>query len=364
MKFSPMKCISLSGMVLLSLMLVNCREESTQSRQDFTGLDYSSLAAAFTQSKALLTEDLLSLVPGDIELLEFRTYLEETALYLEEKKAQTQEEIDDVLKWLNILSERIKQWEPTEIPPPWPLVECGNAVIAAPEGIDKFYAKYTNAYNGDFTQGIPIVAIADIPDEYILKMREVVNMLLRKRPDVRAVMVDKSYSMAMRIKESDSIPHRNFQTPQEISEHYTGMHDFCPLEEFLHALQEIGIQKVDPGVSREIIDAYKAAIEKEDVFDPYGTIGSEDEWPFLGMSAADFATEEARKRLYLSPKVVSSFVVTEYFGLGVCVWHGNLYPGEILIETREEFAEADPALDEIIRRYFIDDDWRCTREEK
>jgi hypothetical protein len=80
------------------------------------------------------------------------------------------------------------------------------------------------------------------------------------------------------------------------------------------------------------------------------------------MSAADFATEETRKRLYLSPKVVSSFVVTEYFGLGVCVWHGNLYPGEVLFETREEFAKKDPAFDEIIRRYFIDDDWRCTRQ--
>ena len=80
------------------------------------------------------------------------------------------------------------------------------------------------------------------------------------------------------------------------------------------------------------------------------------------MSAADFATEETRKRLYLSPKVGSSFVVTEYFGLGVCVWYGNLYPGEFLIETREEFAKKDPAFDEIIRHYFIDDDWRCTRQ--
>ena len=40
----------------------------------------------------------------------------------------------------------------------------------------------------------------------------------------------------------------------------------------------------------------------------------------------------------------------------------KLYPGEFLIETREEFAKKDPALDEIIRRYFIDDDWRCTRQ--
>lgn len=102
--------------------------------------------------------------------------------------------------------------------------------------IDPFYAKYTNAYDEDHTHGIPIVAIAEIPDEYMLKMREVVNMLLRKRPDVRAIMVAQSYSIAMRIKESDYIPRRNFQTPQEISEHYTGISDFCPLEEFLHAM--------------------------------------------------------------------------------------------------------------------------------
>lgn len=311
MKFLLPKFLALLWLVLIGLMLGSCKEESTLSGSNPGSLNYSTLDAAFTESKALLTEDLLSLVPGDIDLLQFRTYIEETELFLETKKAQTQEEID---------------------------------------------------YDDNFSLGIPIVAVADIPDEYILKMREVVNKLLRKRPDVRAAMVAQSYSMAMRIKESDFIPHRNFQTPQEITEHYTGMHDFCPLEEFLHAMQEIGIQKVDPEVSREIIDAYKAAIERGNVFDPYGTIGSEDEWPYLGMSAADFATEEARNRLYLSPKVVSSFVVTEYFGLCVCVWHGNLYPGEILLETRREFTEKDPALDEIIRRYFMEDDWQCTRQ--
>ena len=362
MKVVSLKFLSLLCIVLLGLMLGGCRKEPALSISDAVSLDYSRLSAAFTESKAFLTEDLLSLVPGDIELLQFRAYIEETELFLDVKKAQTQEEIDDVLKWLKIRTEEAKEWEPTEVPPPLPLVECGNTVIAAPEGVDPFYAKYTNAYDEDHTMGIPIVAIADIPDEYILKMREVANMLLRKRPDVRTAMVAKSYSMAMRIKESDFIPPRHFQTPQEITEHYTGIHDFCPLEEFLHAMQEIGIQKVDPEVSREIIDAYKAAIERGNVFDPYGTIGSEDEWPFLAMSAADFATEETRKRLYLSPKIVSSFVVTEYFGLGVCVWHGNLYPGEFLVETREEFAKKDPALDEIIRRYFIDDNWRCTRQ--
>jgi len=192
-KFIPMKSVVPIGLVLLGLMLGSCKEESSQSRRDSVRLDYSQLAAAFTESRTLLTEDLLALVPGDIELLQFRTYLEETGLFLKEKKAQTQVEIDDVLKWLNNLTEDTKEWEPEEIPPPWPLVECGNTAIAAPE-------------------------------------------------------------------------------------------------------------------------------------------------------------------------VVSSFVVTEYFGLGACVWHGNLYPGEILIETREGFAKKDPALDEILRRYFIDDEWRCTQQ--
>jgi hypothetical protein len=40
----------------------------------------------------------------------------------------------------------------------------------------------------------------------------------------------------------------------------------------------------------------------------------------------------------------------------------TIIPRAFLFETREEFANKDPALDEIIRRYFIDDDWRCTRQ--
>lgn len=86
-------------LVLISLTLGSCKEDSALSSSDPGSLDYSQLDAVFPESKALLTEDFLSFIPGDIELLQFRTYIEETELFLEKKKTHNQEEIDDVLKW-------------------------------------------------------------------------------------------------------------------------------------------------------------------------------------------------------------------------------------------------------------------------
>jgi len=42
------------------------------------------------------------------------------------------------------------------------------------------------------------------------------------------------------------------------------------------------------------------------------------------------------------------------------VW--NLSHGEFLIKTREEFAKKNPVQDEIVRRYFINDEWQYPKK--
>lgn len=50
-------------------------------------------------------------------------------------------------------------------------------------GYPKFYEKYTDAF------GIPVVSSAKVPDTALLVGRDVINYMLMKRPDVRAVMI-------------------------------------------------------------------------------------------------------------------------------------------------------------------------------
>jgi len=63
-----------------------------------------------------------------------------------------------------------------------------SAMIAAPPAelnLDPFYKKYADAY------GIPIVSSEKVDDAALLMARDIVNYMLLKRPDIRAVMVQR-----------------------------------------------------------------------------------------------------------------------------------------------------------------------------
>src|SRR5438067_1301011 len=62
------------------------------------------------------------------------------------------------------------------------------AMIAPPPaalGLDPFYRKYVDAF------GIPIVSSEKVDDAALLLARDIVNYMLAKRPDVRAVMLER-----------------------------------------------------------------------------------------------------------------------------------------------------------------------------
>lgn len=95
-----------------------------------------------------------------------------------------------------------------------PLVESyEKAMITEPPAgreLDPFYRKYTDAF------GIPIVSSEKVPDAALLMARDIVNYMLAKRPDVRAVMVERKARvciMAQSEMQTDLPEYRNMKKP-------------------------------------------------------------------------------------------------------------------------------------------------------
>jgi hypothetical protein len=101
-----------------------------------------------------------------------------------------------------------------KVPPPNPTVmSYEQAMISAPPaelGLDPFYKKYADAY------GIPVVSSEKVPDAAVLMARDIVNYMLAKRPDVRAVMTGKKSRitiMAYSEMQTDLPESRNMKKP-------------------------------------------------------------------------------------------------------------------------------------------------------
>ena len=84
---------------------------------------------------------------------------------------------------------------PPQDPPETALVQSfEKAVIGTPPeslGLDPFYRKHTDAF------GVPIISSEKVPDTALLIARDVVNYMLSKRPDVRAVMVQQGFRVGI-----------------------------------------------------------------------------------------------------------------------------------------------------------------------
>ena len=82
-----------------------------------------------------------------------------------------------------------------------------SAMITAPPpelGLDPFYKKYTDAF------GIPVVSSEKVDDNALLMARDIVNYMLLKRPDVRAVMIQKKSRLLVmaRVEGEMDLPER------------------------------------------------------------------------------------------------------------------------------------------------------------
>src|SRR6476660_5396406 len=91
---------------------------------------------------------------------------------------------------------------------PKPIVEnYVQMMVTAPPaelGLDAFYKKYADAF------GIPIVSSEKVDDNALLMARDIVNYMLLKRPDVRAVMIQKKSRLLVmaRVEGEMDLPER------------------------------------------------------------------------------------------------------------------------------------------------------------
>ncbi len=222
--------------------------------------------------------------------------------------------------------------------------------------VDPFYQKHVDA------MGIPVLSSTKVPDIALLVVRDIINTMLAKRPDLRASMIARSWrtgiiaevEMTMDIPEygtrkrpgaprdepimqADRDYHANRSrglggNPTTGAEEnvlgypdtrYFGEHIF--VHEFAHAIHS-AIRDVDLGMTEEIVQAYDAA-----------------------MAAGKYEYQDGRRHYATTNP-------NEYWAEGVQWWffsnYGECFAGDVLVESPEEFEAYDPVLSELIGRVF------------
>jgi hypothetical protein len=229
--------------------------------------------------------------------------------------------------------------------------------VPASLAVSPFYRKYTDAL------GIPVLASEKVPDAALLVARDIVNGMLAARPDIRTALIARGWrtgviaevEMTMDIPEyarmkrpgappdeavtqTDRDYHANRSrglggNPTTGAEEnllgypgtrYWGEHIF--VHEFAHAIMGGGIRQVDPAMFAEIRAAYDGA-----------------------MAAGKYVHADGRKHY-------ATTNAGEYWAEGVQWWffsnYGECFAGDVKVETPEEFAAYDPALNALIGRVF------------
>jgi hypothetical protein len=229
--------------------------------------------------------------------------------------------------------------------------------VPASLGVDPFYTKYVDA------QGIPVISSDKVPDDALLVARDIINSMLAKRPDLRAAMIKRRWrtgviaevEMTMDIPEYSRMKRPDAPRDEPVNQldrdyhanrsrglggnpttgaeenllgypgtRYYGEHIF--VHEFSHAIMGGGIRDVDPKMHAEIGEAYKAA-----------------------MAAGKYVHPDGRKHY-------ATTNAGEYWAEGVQWWFfsnfGECFAGGVKVDTPEEFAAYDPALNELISRVF------------
>jgi hypothetical protein len=229
--------------------------------------------------------------------------------------------------------------------------------VPASLGVSPFYTKYADA------QGIPVLSSDKVPDDALLVMRDIVNSMLARRPDLRAALIARRWrtgviaevEMTMDIPEYSRMKRPGASRDEPVTQEdrdyhanrsrglggnpttgaeenllgypgtrYYGEHIF--VHEFAHAIMGGGIRDVDPRMHAEIGEAYKAA-----------------------MAAGKYVHANGRRHY-------ATTNASEYWAEGVQWWFfsnfGECFAGDVRVDTPEEFAAYDPALNELISRVF------------
>src|SRR5918993_315589 len=250
--------------------------------------------------------------------------------------------------------QRLKSGGPVELISDY--VKANVGPVPESLGVSPFYKKYVDA------EGIPVIASEKVPDAALLVARDIVNSMLAARPDIRKALIGRRWrtgviaetEMTMDIPEYSKMKRPGAPRDEPVSQEdrdyhanrsrglggnpttgaeenllgypgtrYWGEHIF--VHEFAHAIMT-AIRDVDPEMAAEIRAAYDTA-----------------------MAAGKYVHPDDRKHY-------ATTSAGEYWAEGVQWWffsnYGECFAGDVKVETPEEFAAYDPALNELISRVF------------
>ena len=251
--------------------------------------------------------------------------------------------------------QRQKSGQPVELISDY--VKANIGPVPASLGVNPFYTKYADAL------GIPVISSDKVPDAALLVARDIVNTMLAARPDLRKALIARAWrtgviaevEMTMDIPEYSRMKRPDAPRDEPVTQadrdyhanrsrglggnpttgaeenllgypgtRYWGEHIF--VHEFAHAIMGGGIRDVDPKMHAEIRAAYDSA-----------------------MAAGKYVHPDGRKHY-------ATTNAGEYWAEGVQWWffsnYGECFAGDVKVETPEEFAAYDPALNELISRVF------------
>jgi alpha-glucosidase len=237
---------------------------------------------------------------------------------------------------------------------PFPLVETGDSVLPAPEGVHPFYKKYINA------DGVVIVSSDNVPDVALLAARQTILFLSSKRPDVHKAMQKHHPRISvMAVNETASdLPEFGPESDGEWglgqmpgdptslvsvkgicfpgNQHYFAN---ALMHEYVHMLHNMGMPEIDPTLSDEIYAAYLSAIQKGQFIPP------KDE-PLEGITPFHAYGDDE----YFTHAVNAFYDLNESWpGPWMDVKIGEKGPPS---GTRAELKDKDPTIFEIISRFF------------
>ena len=251
-------------------------------------------------------------------------------------------------------AQRLKTGAPVELIPDY--VKANIGPVPESLGVSPFYKKYADA------MGIPVIASEKVPDAAVLVARDIVNSMLAARPDIRKALIARNWrtgviaevEMTMDIPEYSKMKRPGASRDEPVTQEdrdyhanrsrglggnpttgaeenllgypgtrYWGEHIF--VHEFAHAMMT-GLREVDPAAHAEIRAAYEKA-----------------------MAEGNYVHLDGRKHYATTNP-------NEYWAEGVQWWffsnYGECFTGNVKVETPEEFAAYDPALNELISRVY------------
>ena len=311
--------------------------------------------------------------------------LVDKALVAASQRSAAQAIVSDMVRDLNEWTEWFNTEGYREPMPPIPLIDSGMNVVSPPNGVHPFYKKYLNAYEDDYTKGIPIISSAKVDDRALLKLRSTILYMLRLRPDLRDAMVSNKERIVVRAVLEESWNHPEFRFGTEgggssprfpstlieeegvsfrlengdIQQRFYHRFDgrFLIVEEFLHSMQFMGMPFVEDGenIQNEIEDAYVNAV-RTGAFAPEAFYDES----ISGTERIPLTDPSRREELesYLTPQHVRR-INPEYLAICAEIWFGGVVPtGDPRARNRAELKQYDPTVYGILSRYFDEnDDW-------